>query len=105
MSAIPPSSSLSAVRAHDRVVIRRILFEELRELCAQLDLREGETVRWRAIGTHLFLETPKGRVVSLERDWARFVEVSSESQEVRTGTGALIGRPDLSSNLESLVGK
>lgn len=58
--------------------IKRILFEALRELCADLGVREGDLVRCRAeTPSQLLLETPAGRTVALARDWARFIQVAS----------------------------
>ncbi|HET9982084.1 MAG TPA: FeoA domain-containing protein [Longimicrobiales bacterium] len=76
--ASEPVRSLAAADTGEAIQIRRILFGALRALCADLGLREGEIVRCRA-GTpsQLMLETPTGRVVALERDWARFIQVST----------------------------
>ena len=73
--------SLAATRTGEAVEIQRILFEALRGLCADLGVHEGDVVRCRA-GTpsHLLLETPAGRTIALERDWARFIQVSSPVQ-------------------------
>lgn len=69
-------ASLAGVEAGETVVIESILFDSLRELCAELGLHAGDRARCRANGPRfLFLEAPGGRVVSLDRDWARFVAV------------------------------
>ena len=74
--------SLAATRSGDRVRISRILFATLRAHCHDLGIHEGHLVRCRA-GTlsQLLLETDAGRRVSLERDWARFIQVSEASAE------------------------
>lgn len=75
--------SLAATRTGEAVLIRRILFGALRSFCTALGLREGDVVRCRA-GTpsHLLLETASGRTIPLERDWARFIQVSPEVEPV-----------------------
>lgn len=74
-----PLTSLAGARTGDSLLIHRILFDGLRTLCAELDLHEGDTVRCQAEGPgQLLLLTPHGRVIELERGWARFVEVSRE---------------------------
>jgi len=68
--------SLAATASGEAVEIKRILFEALRELCADLGVREGDLVRCRAeTPSQLLLETPAGRTVALARDWARFIQV------------------------------
>ncbi|HEX7089061.1 MAG TPA: FeoA domain-containing protein [Longimicrobiales bacterium] len=70
--------SLAATASGEAVEIKRILFEALRELCADLGVREGDLVRCRAeTPSQLLLETPTGRTVALARDWARFIQVVS----------------------------
>jgi hypothetical protein len=82
--ASEPVRSLAAADTGEAIQIRRILFGALRALCADLGLREGEIIRCRA-GTpsQLMLETPTGRVVALERDWARFIQVSTAATHVQ----------------------
>lgn len=78
------ASSLAAARAGEKIAIRRILFDELRALCADLDLHEGDVVRCRTgASSRMSLETAGGRVVLLERDWARFIQVDPLSAEGR----------------------
>jgi hypothetical protein len=90
-TAFLPNSarSLAAIDTGEAVEIRRILFDVLRGLCADLGVQEGDVVRCRAnTSSHLLLETPTGRTVALERDWARFVQVdSATSQANRVGSG------------------
>lgn len=76
--ASDPIRSLAATRTGEAVLIQRILFGALRSLCTDLGVRERDVVRCRA-GTpsHLLLETPSGRTVPFERDWARFIQVSA----------------------------
>jgi hypothetical protein len=73
--------SLAATRSGEFVEVRRILFQGLREHCADLDIHEGDVLRCRAdTASQLILETVHGRTVALQRDWARFVEVMPETQ-------------------------
>ncbi len=72
-----PTRSLAAVETGERIEIRRILFGALRTLCDDLGLHEGEVVRCRACTpSHVLMETTEGRTISLERDWARFIQVA-----------------------------
>lgn len=78
--ASQPVRSLAAADTGEAVEIHRILFDALRQLCADLDIHEGEVVRCRACTpSQLILETLQGRVVSLARDWARFIQVAPPS--------------------------
>jgi hypothetical protein len=77
--ASEPIRSLAAADRGEMIEIRRILFGALRQLCADLGLHEGEVVRCRACTSSQFLlETQTGRVVALDRDWARFIEIVSQ---------------------------
>ncbi len=79
--ASEPIRSLAAADTGEAIEIRRILFGALRNLCADLGLHEGEVVRCRACTpSQLLLETPAGRVVALERDWARFIQIAAAGQ-------------------------
>lgn len=76
--ASEPIRSLAAAGTGEAIEIRRILFGALRNLCADLGVHEGEVVRCRACtSSQLLLETSRGRVVALERDWARFIQVTT----------------------------
>ncbi|HEX6937878.1 MAG TPA: hypothetical protein VF158_00595 [Longimicrobiales bacterium] len=76
-----PVRSLAATRTGDVVLIRRILFGTLRALCTDLGVREGDVVHCRAgTASHLLLDTPAGRTVPLDRDWARFIQVSAATE-------------------------
>lgn len=72
-----PVRSLAATRAGEAVMIRRILFGTLRSLCADLGVFEGDIVSCRAgTSTHLVLRTAAGRTIPLDREWARFIQIS-----------------------------
>ena len=73
--------SMATADTGEAVEIRRILFGALRDLCTDLGLHEGEVVRCRACTpSQLLLETATGRVVALERDWARFIQIAATGQ-------------------------
>jgi len=75
-----PVRSLAAARTGEAVLIRRILFGALRALCRDLGVEEGDVVRCRAGSpSHVLLETSSGRTIPLERDWARFIQISAPS--------------------------
>lgn len=77
-----PVRSLAATCTGEAILIRRILFGTLRTYCADLGLREGDVLRCRAgTASHLLLQTPAGRTITLERDWARFIQVSAPAAE------------------------
>jgi hypothetical protein len=78
MSVAPATQSLAATKTGDVVEIRRILFEALRRHCSDLGVHEGDTVRCRSgSASQIMLETNLGRVVAIERDWARFIQVAT----------------------------
>jgi hypothetical protein len=80
-----PVRSLAATRTGDVVLIKRILFGTLRSLCTDLGVREGDVVHCRAgSASHLLLDTPTGRTVPLDREWARFIQVSTLADIDRT---------------------
>jgi DNA-binding Xre family transcriptional regulator len=73
-----PVRSLAAADTGEAIEIHRILFGALRELCADLDVHEGDVVRCRAgTASQLLLETSRGKVVAVSRDWARFIQIAS----------------------------
>lgn len=72
-----PVRSLATARAGEAVMIQRILFGTLRELCADIGVFEGDVVSCRAgTSTHLVLRTSAGRTIPLDREWARFIQIS-----------------------------
>jgi hypothetical protein len=76
-SLTQPLASLAGVRTGDVVEIRAILFDSLRAQCSGLGYAEGTVVRCRAAGrASLLLVTPDGRTVFVDRDAARFIQVS-----------------------------
>lgn len=75
--------SLAATQTGESVQIRRILIHTLRTHCSDLDIREGDVVRCRAsTRSQLMLETRNGRIVALQRDWARFIQVTQLSAAI-----------------------
>lgn len=72
----PGVRSLAGIVPDQPVVVRRILFECLRERCGDLGLREGDHLRFgRWEGGALLVRKRDGRVVSCPVALARFVEV------------------------------
>ena len=70
------ASTLANVHAGDNARITRILFSALRSLCDDLGIRENQRFHCRAAtGTMLVLESEDGHIVSLAKDWARFIRV------------------------------
>lgn len=69
--------ALSTLLPGEGGLVHAILFAALRTLCADLGIREGESVHCRAgTGSMLVLDTQDGRTVTLARDWARFIRVA-----------------------------
>lgn len=74
----PDNSTLARIRSGESMRISRILFGALRSVCDDLGIRENERFRCRvATPTMLVLEADDGHIVSLARDWARFIRVES----------------------------
>lgn len=71
--------SLAAVETNQEVVIEKVLFGDLADFCAALGIAVGSAVRCRAASPRrLYLSTPAGRTVALDRDRARFVQVTAQ---------------------------
>lgn len=78
MSGTRDASAVLSLAVGEVVEIRRILFDTIRDLCTDLGMSEGDIVRCRAdTASRLLIETPAGRTVVLERDLARFIQVST----------------------------
>ncbi|MBI4519763.1 MAG: hypothetical protein HY701_02905 [Gemmatimonadetes bacterium] len=76
--------SLADVIAGERVRIRRIHFDLVRDRCWEHGLAVGMVVRClkhHATGLLLDLELENGRSVTADTAWARFVEVSPATSE------------------------
>lgn len=75
-SGTSDSNTLAQVRAGEDTRVTRILFAALRALCEDLGIHENERFHCRtATGTMLVLEAEDGHIVSLAKDWARFIRV------------------------------
>jgi hypothetical protein len=73
-----PMRSLASLAPGETALVESILFSALRGLCGDIGIREGESVHCRAgTGAVLVLDTQDGRVVSLARDWARYIRLTS----------------------------
>lgn len=73
-------ANLHEARTDERVCIRTILFELLRQECAALGVNAGQSVRVRRRSVDgLLVELAEGRTVSLRREWAPFIEVEPDA--------------------------
>jgi hypothetical protein len=77
MIGMEPGRTLASLAPGETARVDRILFGALRTVCGDLGLFEGESVHCRA-GTSgvLVLDTQDGRIISLARDWARYINVA-----------------------------
>jgi hypothetical protein len=74
-----PFRSLASANAGETLAIRRIRSKEVALWCEQLGMREGDAVQCRAnTNSCLILRTSAGRVVSLDQDWARYIQIDGE---------------------------
>jgi hypothetical protein len=70
--------SLASALAGEMLAIRRIRSKQAAHLCERLGMREGEEVECRAnTPSRLILRTSAGRVVSLDQDWARHIQIDT----------------------------
>jgi hypothetical protein len=84
-----PARSLAEVGRDEAAVIRRILFEGLRERCGDLGLREGDRlVSGGCVGETLLLRTREGGSLRCPSALARFIEVEAEPGGPRGLRGA-----------------
>jgi hypothetical protein len=68
--------SLASAAAGETLAIRRIRSKQAASLCEQLGMHEGDAIECRAnTSSRLILRTSTGRVVSLDQDWARHIQV------------------------------
>jgi hypothetical protein len=71
--------SLASATAGETLAIRRIRSKQVAHLCEQLGMREGDAVQCRAnTSSCLILRTSAGRVVSMDQDWARYIQIESD---------------------------
>ena len=68
--------SLAEIETNQNVRIQSILFGMLRDLCRDLGLEEGDEVVCRKAANSVLILRARDRTVVLERDLARFIEVS-----------------------------
>lgn len=74
----PAIRSLADARPGERVGIRRIHFDEVRFRCAELGIREGETLRClRHTAGEVVVEFPECHTTALEARLACFVELAA----------------------------
>jgi len=91
--------SLAEVQADQLVRIEHILFDMLKDLCHGLGIVEGGVLRCRRTSRAIvLLESPVGRTIILDGDWARFVQV----RVLDAARPVLSGRPDSAESLVSV---
>jgi hypothetical protein len=74
--------SLASATAGERLAIRRIKSKQAADLCERLGVREGDDVECRAnTPSRLILRTEAGKVVSLDQDWARYVQIDDGRED------------------------
>jgi hypothetical protein len=72
----PPHRWLAQALPDETIRIERVLFKVLRDLCSGLGLSEGDVLRCRTVSeTVVLLESPGGRTIVIDQEWARFIEV------------------------------
>jgi hypothetical protein len=77
---VQPYRSLASAHAGETFAIRGFRSKEVARLCEQLGIHEGDAVHCRAnTRACLILRTPAGRVISLDQDWARHVQIDEEA--------------------------
>jgi hypothetical protein len=70
--------SLATVRDGEALLVEHILFEANRSRLAEAGIGVGDRVRCRiSTPSHVYVETPVGIVVGVERSCASFVQVTS----------------------------
>jgi hypothetical protein len=68
--------SLASANVGETLAIRRIRSRQVAQWCEQLGMREGDAVQCRAnTNTCVILRTAAGRVVSMDQDWARYIQI------------------------------
>ncbi len=83
-----PGRSLASIRAGERVRVGRILFEGVRERCAEWQIEEGaELVCWHASGDGLLVAIRGGAIAWIDPGPARFVEVSTVKRRMLRSPG------------------
>ena len=71
------SYRLADIEPNALVRVDYIVFGTLRDLCFGIGLREGDRFLCEAISPDsIVLADPDGKVISLDREWARFISVS-----------------------------
>lgn len=71
-----PYRSLASARVGEQLAIRRIRSKQVARWCEQLGMREGDAVQCRAnTNACLIVRTSGGKVVSLDQDWARDIQI------------------------------
>lgn len=70
--------SLASALAGETFAIRGFRSKQVARLCEQLGMRAGEAVECRAnTRACLILRTAAGKVVTLDQDWARHIQIEN----------------------------
>ena len=76
---VQPYRSLASANAGETLAIRSFRSKEVARLCEQLGMHEGDAVQCRAnTRACLILRNAAGRVVSLDQDWARHIQIEND---------------------------
>jgi hypothetical protein len=76
MRMVQQYRSLASAAAGETLSIRKIKSKQAASMCEQLGMREGDAVECRAnTPSRLILRTSAGRVISLDQDWARHIQI------------------------------
>jgi hypothetical protein len=68
--------SLASVAAGEQLAIHKIVSKETAKFCDLVGLREGDAFTCHAnTRSHLILRNHEGRVIALDQNWARYIQV------------------------------
>lgn len=68
--------SLASATAGEQLAIYKIVSRETAKFCDLVGLHEGDALVCRAnTHSHLILRTHEGRVITLDQNWARYIQV------------------------------
>jgi hypothetical protein len=68
--------SLASAAAGEQLAIHKIVSRETAKFCDLVGLHEGDALVCRAnTRSHLILRTHEGRVITLDQNWARYIQV------------------------------
>jgi hypothetical protein len=80
--------TLADLQPGETARVDSFIYGAVRALCGDLGISEGDSVRCRAgTGGVLVLDTEDGNIVSMARDWARFITASPSDAPVPREAG------------------